>query len=273
MTEPTPPHIEPATLVARLREYISPHDPTWAARIQPCTDEDLAHYAGLAGLGAAADALPAAYRAFARAMGGDCGGLFKGLRIDTRVREIVTLYQEYQQFEPDAINPLLPVVGLYIVGDQISLDLRAAAADPAVADTSNGEWVQPLSRSWEALVMQAAVLYVEPRRLPFARWYSRPASRSKVDPAVLHAALAGFGAPVGLIEAWPSDAGHSILVSAPSSLYMTIHADGSALLYAFSADRSFLQRVDAELAPSLGMTHRGTARLIAGSLQDSAKAP
>lgn len=264
---PIPASGAPETLFARLCAHIAPHDPGWRERLLPADDVELARYAGLAGLGAV-DHLPASYLVCARGMGRDSAGLFRDLRFDTSIPRIVRLYEAFQHSEPDAINPELPVVGLFIVGDQLSLDLRSPSADPPIVETTQGEYWEPVSRSWEALVMQAAILRVEPRRLPHVRWYSHPA-RPRSERAAVHAALAAFGAHAGLQKAWPSDDRHHIFLSSAASLFAEHFPDGSLLLHAFADGPSFFAEVEEHLAPALKLTARGIARVIDGRLQNS----
>lgn len=257
----------PDTLFARLCDYVCPHDPQWRRRVRPATGEELARYARLSGLEGGLDALPEAYLVLARAMGGDAGGLFGGVLVDTSVARILRLYEAFRTSEEDAIEPRLPVVGVRVVGDQISLDLRSPSSDPAVVDTSLGEWCELRSRSWEAFVMQAAALHVEPRRLPLARWYSRAARRRTSAPGPARAAIEAFCSSFGLIEAWPSDARHRIFLSPEASLFAEHFADGALLFHAFAAHEPFVRRAE-ELATMLEVTTRGTARVIDGRLQN-----
>ena len=161
---------EPETAIDRLFEYAAPIDPGLSRRVRGADEDMIALYAKLAGFGA--DALPASYRAFSQFMGLDDGGLFQNFRIQARLPSLIKLYQECVQSEPDSINPDLPVVATYIVGDQISLDRSAEVPEPEVVETSDGELIAPLSLSWEHLLLQAAMLHIEARRLPHGRWFS-----------------------------------------------------------------------------------------------------
>jgi hypothetical protein len=262
----------PGSLFERLRDYVSAIDPTWTARIQGVDETLLRRYMQLIGRGTDLSLMPESFRQTALSIGVDAGGLFKDFRVDTNLEDVVSLYEEYQQFEPQAINADLPIVAKYIVGDQISLDMRTAS-EPPVVDTSNGEFVGPRARSWEAFVMQAALLYGEPRRLPSARWCSSSGKQVKdafggATGAV--AAIDDFAAREGLPIAWPSDDLVRIGVNQVSSMFAQVNASsGGVLLYAFSSDPAFLRRVSDQLAKVMGAGASGELRLANGTLRDS----
>lgn len=126
------------TLFERLSEYISPYDADWSTRVRGCSDSEIVRYAVLAGVGDSVDLLPATYVAFARAMGVDNGGLFGfhgKFRIHTDLARIRQYYRNEQRFSPPEDNGRLPVVGLHITSDQLSLDLRTPTPNPPVVDS------------------------------------------------------------------------------------------------------------------------------------------
>jgi len=271
MVEVIPRKGTPEDLVPRLRDYVAAIDPTWPARVRPADEELLRRYLELIGRGADPTAIPESFRRTALYMGADAGGLFDDLRIDTNLEEVVSLYEEFQQFEPESINPQLPIVARYIVGDQISLDMTTDT-EPPVVDSSNGELVGPRARSWEAFVTQSALLYGERRRLPTGHWYSCSVDDIKralggVDAA--GAAFDDFASREGLPIAWPSDENVRIAVSHASSIYARLGARSGAFLYAFSSDPAFVRRVSERLAATLGAGAGGELRLHNGVLRST----
>jgi len=262
----------PGSLFERLRDYVSAIDSTWAARISGVDEALLRRYVQLTGRGADPSSMPESFRQTALSMGSDAGGLFNDFQINTSLKRIVSLYETFQQNDPQAINPNLPIVARYIEGDQVSLDMHTDT-EPSVVDTSEGEFVGPRARSWEAFVMQAALLYGEPRRLPSARWCS--SSGKEVKSALggatgAVAAIDDFATREGLAIAWPSDDLVRIAVNQVSSIFAQVNASsGGVLLYAFSSDPAFLRRVSDQLAKVMGASASGGLRLVNGVLRDS----
>lgn len=271
MVEITPREGTAENLFERLRDYVSAIDPTWPTRVRPIDEALLRRYVQLTGRGADLSAMPASFRQTALSIGADAGGLFEDFRVDTNLEEVVSLYEEFQQFEPQSINPDLPIVARYIVGDQISLDMTTDA-EPPVVDTSTGELMGPRARSWEAFVMQAALHYVERRRLPGGRWYSCSVNDLKNalgGTAAAAAAIDEFAARENLPIAWPSDDLVRIAVAPSSSIIARVSASTGAFLYAFSSDDAFLDRVSERLATTLGAGASGILRRNNGVLRDS----
>lgn len=273
MIELEPHRGPPGTLADRLRDYVMPYDPSLVENWHGSDDATLREYAMLAGF-EDLEAVPASYRSYARAMGADDGGLFKDFKIDARLGEVVELYRDCLRTEPESLDPNLPVCGSFVIGDQISFDRRSVVDDPAVVETSDGEWFANLSLSWEALVMQAAILRVESRRLSHARWLSctptglKQAIGEHCTPKCIARVVDGFGVQHGLSQAWPSDVRHRVLLSDARSLYGCIGAGGSLLLYAFAEEEVFLRAVENELARKLGAAKTGIAQIVDGALGD-----
>lgn len=268
MADPIPTPGDPSTLFERLRDHVQPYDPDVFVRARGASDEQLERYAALSGFGAA---IPESYRSFLHGMGSDDGGLFVDLRLDTKLSSILELYEDCIESPYDSVSADLPVAALYIVGDQVSFDRTSGSTEPPLVDSSDGELVRPHAASWEALAMQAAVLRVEPRRLPHARWYSSSPNGAAQALAGASAAdvVDAFAAKLGLPIAWPSDPWHRIAVDEHHGIFAKIAAKEATVLYAFSADEFFLRRVGSELAPALGATSGGILRIIDGALKDS----
>jgi hypothetical protein len=259
---------DPATLFERLRAHVAPFDPALVTRFQGASQAELDRYAALSGFG---DDVPASYRSFALGMGRDNGGYLVDLRMDAKLPSIIELYEECEDSEYDSLSPDFPVAATYIVGDEVSFDRRTGVAEPPLVDSSDGELVRPLADSWESLVMQAAILRVEPRRLPDARWYSSsPASAAKaLAGASARELVDDFAAKLSLPLAWPSDDLHRIAIDEHHSVFAKIGPKDSVLLYAFSTDEFFLRRVGSELAPALGASTGGILRIVGDALRDS----
>ena len=135
----------PDTTFERLSEYVSAIDPAWVSRTRGVDAMFLQRYLDLAGR----PTMPESFRQTARSIGVDAGGLFRDFRVVANLQRVVSLYEDHLRFQPQAINRDFPVVATYIVGDQISLDLRTHG-EPALVDTASGELVGPRALRDEA---------------------------------------------------------------------------------------------------------------------------
>ena len=117
----------PETIIARLRDYIDPVDPTFFKATSGATTELIEHYCTLAGL-RSIDVLPPSYREFLRVMGTRDAGLFVDIQLKTSISWLVEIYEDWMVSQPDTFGPELPIVATYIIGDQLSLDLRQVSA-------------------------------------------------------------------------------------------------------------------------------------------------
>ena len=260
----------PETLVLRLRRYLEPFDPECARNWRGSNEETIAEYTRLCDL-RADRALPLSYLTYLRALGDANGDLFGEFKLVTEVPRLIELYQGASELEP--LSGDLPVCGSYVVSDQISLDLRGEG-EPSVAETTNGTWYSELSKSWEALVMQAAIKRVEARRLPLRRWFSRSSEGLEAalgpDDTVekLRSVLESFAEPRGMHRAWASDSRHHVLIGERHCLYATVHEPPSMLVTCFTSDQPFLDDVQSQLEPALGVGLGGRAGLVNGRLTD-----
>lgn len=256
-------------LFERLRDYMSAIDSTWPVRVKPADKKLLERFSQLTGRGTDPSWIPEAFRQTALSIGCDAGGLFKDFMVNTNLEDIISLYEDYQKFEPQAINPDLPIVAKYIIGAQISLNM-STNMEPPIVDTSNGEFIRPRAKSWEAFVMQAALLYGEPRRLPRGYWCSCSSNEVKALGGVVAVTtiINEFATREGFLMAWPSDDTTSIALGQSSSIFVQTHG-GGLLLYAFSSENSFLRRIKEQLVKTLEAKKNGKLSLINGALRDS----
>ena len=272
------PDLEPkqgssATLVARLRAYLEAFDPEGPLRWRGADEEEIAEYARLCEIRAGRQ-LPVSYLTYLRSLGQSNGDLFGDFKLVTELPRLIKLYRGASELEP--FSPDFPVCGTYVIGDQISLDMREQG-EPPVVETTNGIWYSALSKSWEALVMQAAIKRVEARRLPLCRWFSR--SRDGLERALgkddvvqkMQALLEHFGESRGMHRMWASDAMHHILICERHCLYTRGDASGAVIVNIFTSEQSFLDEVQSQLEPSLGAGKSGRAGLVDGRLTDLGK--
>lgn len=270
-----PPEGDPSTIIDRLLDYVTPVDHNWSHRMRGASIDMIALYAKLAGFGANIDALPMAYSMFVHSMGVDDGGLLRNFRMQARLPSLIRLYQDCLRSEPESLNPDLPVVATYIIGDQISLDRATRIIEPEVVETSDGELIAKLALSWEYLLMQAAILQVEPRRLPLGRWFSSaPNSAARALPFDVEgkqsvaAAVDSLAEKLGLELAWPSDSRHRIAIGKGGSLFANIGTQNEVMIYAFSCDDYMLRQIENDASQILGAIS-GDLRLVNGELRDS----
>jgi hypothetical protein len=268
MVDVVPARGHPATLFERMRDHVAPFDPDLVARFQGASKAEVDRYAALSGFGID---VPASYRSFALGLGHHDGGFLVDLRLDAKLPSIIELYEDLEDNDFDSLSPDFPVAATYIVGDEVSFDRRTGLAEPPLVDTASGELLRPFAASWESLVMQGAILRVEPRRLSDARWFSSsPDSAAKaLAGASARDVVDAFVAKLSLPLAWPSDDWHRVAVDEHHRIFAKIGPKDAGLLYAFSIDEFFLRRVGTELAPALGASTGGILRIVGDALRDS----
>lgn len=258
------PELEPAqglpeTLVERLRSFVEPVDPECPTQWRGASEGDIFEYVRLCEL-RAGKKLPVAYLTYLRGLGAADGALFGELKLITDLKRLIGFYNHRSDLEPFSSD--FPVCGMYQFSDQISLDMRGAG-EPTVVETSDGGYDGELSKSWEALVMQASMLRVEARRLPLMRWFSRSsAALQKIfgpeqAPQTMQASILEFAERHGMQQSWVSDARHHIFVGETCSLYTEVDYTGGTFHRVFSAEQSFLDAVQSQLEPRLGAGKSG----------------
>ncbi len=243
MAELPPPPTDPQAFLDALIDYVRSSDVAFPGRLRGAATADIRRYAAASRAFADENALPPLYAAYLRRMGKDDGGLFKGLRLNVSIDETLETYDDFAKAEPDLINPQLPLVGSYIVGEPIAFDLDTGPDDPEVVVSSAGLRWGWVAQSWAHLTVQAAIHYAEPRRRAESRWYSSsPESAARaVAPAEavrdeVARRLDRLVSRLGLAPAWPSDAGHRVAVSMTTTLFATLGRKGEIMLRLYSDD-------------------------------------
>jgi hypothetical protein len=253
----------PDSVIERLREYADPLDPDLFRRVRGADADMIAAYSKLAGFHESNHSMPASYLAFLETMGLEDGGLLQQFRIEARLPSLIDFYQEAFSVEPEILNPDLPVIATYIVGDQISFDCTTALPEPEVVESSCGELMGPFSQSWEHLLMQVGMLHLEASRFAHGRWFSGPAKGKTLDvsneesPALI---IDAFAKNNGLETAWPSDSLHRIATGERACIFATLSKDNAVLFWAFSSDMVLMRKIADELAPALGCTATGASK-------------
>lgn len=255
----------PESLMERLQSYLHPVDPAFGERCVPARVRSIERYAALAGFDGG-DTLPRGFRCFLEAMGKKDGGLLSKRGIDAELDSMIQMYEDCLKTEPESLNPHLPVVAAFLVGGEISLDLRAPSDDPAVVESSEGSYAGALAHSWEWFLMQAAMEWVVPRLYSYGWVYSASArevegARSLRGGASPRDAIDDFRCANDLAYAWASDENHRILRDGQSVIFVDIRRRGSVLIRAFARDESFCRVVAARMARSLGATSEGPSVL------------
>jgi hypothetical protein len=128
-----------ASVIDRLLEYIPKFDPDFSNRISGAPSDMISLYSKLAGFGSTIDDIPIAYANFLRSMGINDGGFLKNLRLQAYLKTLINLYQDCLRSEPETLNPKLPIVATYIVGDRISFDQLTNRSNPEVVESADGD--------------------------------------------------------------------------------------------------------------------------------------
>ena len=260
----------PETLVNRLRSFLEPFDTGCVEAWSGAGETEIAEYIRWCEL-KPGKVLPASYLTYLRALGVNDGDLLGDFKYTTILREIIGLYEDTAESEFDALSPDYPVCGLHYIADQISIDLTSQG-EPPIAVTADGYRVRELSKSWEALVMQAAVLRAEARRRPLIRWASRSRERIALTFGAegaldkMHAEIDNFARTFGLYLSWVSDSQHQVLVGERGCLFTDASGRGGALMHFFGSDQQFIDEVQRRLEPALGAGKSGRSGLVEGRL-------
>jgi hypothetical protein len=249
------------SLVERLQSYIARVDPSFPQRCVPADMESIERYSRLAGFGTR-ERLPPPFRAFLEGMGRQDGGLLRSCRVEGDIVSILRLYEHCVKSEAESLNPELPVVAMFRIGGQISLDLRTSSADPPVVETSEGEFAEVLSRSWEWFLMQSAMSWVAPRLYPYSWVYTGSAnSMNKASPlrggATPEEFTGAFLTREGMTLAWPSEERHQILQTEDSVVFVDFHEGGGVMICSYSRREPFCRINVRTLASALGAESDG----------------
>src|SRR6187551_1335940 len=89
----------PATLVARLKNYLEPFDPDGPSKWRGANDEDIAEYERLCSMSAGRQ-LPASYLTYLRSLGEANGDLFGDFKLVTELPRLIKLYRGASDLEP-----------------------------------------------------------------------------------------------------------------------------------------------------------------------------
>ena len=138
----------------RLSSYINIVDKDWINGIKPANKESISQLRKLSGIESAGLDLPESYKVFLEYMG-ECDGDIFGQTLlgQISITDILELYKELNEYEPDAINPLCLAFVSTHTGTQISFDLRQPD-NPNIVKSSDGEISDYFSESFEKLLFQ-----------------------------------------------------------------------------------------------------------------------
>jgi hypothetical protein len=255
----------PVTVVERLAEYVGSTDPAFPLRLRGAPADAVLLYAKLAGF-ESVESLPVAYRLFLGGMGLEDGGLLEVFRIRAHLPSLIELYEEGST-ELQPLSNDCPVIATDSMGEAISFDRSTKAAEPEVVETSDGEVTGRLAQSWEHLMVQAAVIRVEARRLSGGRWFSSSGLSATQALGVGDDGTGSAAAAVDILAreldlhvAWPSDFRHRVAFGERLSLFAEIGEEDQVMLYAFCGDRGLLDRIGRGARKKLGTIAEGPLR-------------
>lgn len=241
---------DPEGFLDALAVYVGSADPAFPGRLRGAAPADIARYVLASRAFAGEAALPPLFAAFLRRMGEDDGGLFKGLGFTVGIGEALETYDDFAETQPALVNPRLPIVGCYTIGDPISFDLDTGPDDPEVVVNSGGVRWRWVAKSWAHFTMHAAIHYAEPQRRAESRWYSNSpesAARAVAPAEAVREEVADridrLAAQLSLSPAWPSDARHRVAISAATVLFATLGEKGEVMLRVYSDDATVFARI------------------------------
>lgn len=241
-------------LFARLEAYLEPFCPGWRSSLDGVSDATLDEYCELAKLDGA-HTLPITYRVWVHEAGYSDGGLVsKTLRVESSVPELIEFYRESHEYEPEFIEPTLPIVLNRMIGDEISFDLTLPNPNPQLRETGSGEIIAHHAASWESLLFQCAARTRDARRFPSLAIYSASENTTKsalagrsldsvIEPALRH---------LGLELGWFNDDRHIYGFGASASLFIDIGQTGAAPITVAASNPSTAKTVGDTLAQLVG---------------------
>lgn len=256
--ELSPPQGTTHDLLERLFAYVARVDADWARKLAPASEHELHRLYELAGLDTAGLSLPESYRVWALAAGADDGGLLsETLRAWVSVADLIEFHGDLHRFEPQLIQPRLPVVMNKKIGDEYSLDLREPGTEPTVRETSGGEDLGFFSTSWEALLFQCAISRCERQRFEHLRIYGSAAAGVKqalTKTAHSEASELVSEALLGhdLQLPWTNDARHVHGLGEDVSVLVNIGSNGAAPFVVVGSNTKRMRELGDALAAAVG---------------------
>ncbi len=248
------------SFVSRLVEYVSSHDSAYPTKIKGASQKQIERYCELSGI--RPDEPPSTYLSYLETLGVEDGDLLGWRRIDPKIERLIRVYEDWSTSEPESLSSTVPVIGTYLVGDQVSLDLRSPTPNPPVVETSDAEIVVELSVSFEHYMMQASMMYVESARHPHRIWASSSqatvenhlSANGGTDPST-NKVLQGLAQKFGLHTAWCSENNYKILINEKTSIFAETTPGTGLMTHVFTeADSNQLPAISDELENMFGAT-------------------
>lgn len=267
----------PDSIVARLMGYVEKFDKEFSEKIRGASKDEIFRLEELSGLRRPIGEISPTYLAFIQGMGVDDGGLLsKNLKIKSDIISLINYYEDCIRLEPETLNVELPVVATYMGGDQVSLNNSKEFPGVEVIETSDGEFQEILSASWENLLMQAAFLKVEPLRLAYGCWASSSENSAKNS---IRFNINGtqsasfevhkFAKEMQLEVTWFSDERRVCAISDDCGFFAKIHKSNRAIINLFSNNDLFLKDSIEYCVDNLGAVAYGSLVNINGELADA----
>lgn len=267
------------SVVSRVLAYINEFDKEFSGRIRGASIDAISHYEDLSKVGVSLGEISPTYLEFVLRMGADdCGLLSKNLRIKSNFYSLINYYEDCIKLEPETLNELFPVVATYMFGDQVSLNYSSDFPGIEVLETSDGEFQEVLSNSWENLLMQAAFLKIEPLRLSRGCWVSSSENSAKNSIRINVNGMQSAAFEVHKLAnelqldiAWFSDEKRISAIANDSSFFAKISKSNRSIINFFSNDKSFLEEATEYCIANLGAIAHGSLVNIDGELTDAPK--
>ena len=108
---PDRPRNDPDRFLDALIGYIVAADADFATAVQGASASEISQYEVASRAFGPGQPIPDFYGAFLRRMGKRHGKLFEGVRLIVDIVEVLDIYADFAENEPEIINPRLPLAG------------------------------------------------------------------------------------------------------------------------------------------------------------------
>lgn len=245
---------DPSNLFERLVSYISLIDRDWVNRIKPANPESIKLLRKLSGLEDIGLDFPEAYKVFLKSMGENDGGVLKSLHGDTSIEDIIDLYKEIHEEEPEALNPqYLAFVSTHFSG-QISFDMNQPE-EPNIVMASDGRLLYLMAENFEKLLFQYAFIQYERKYYPESLSFG--GSQNMLDVALarhkttdIFDVVDRYAQKYGFHKAWFSDDWHYIAIRDDATFFVHKSSNVSGILT--GKDGKFINEFGNTLVSDIG---------------------
>lgn len=192
-----------SSVIGRLIEYIDYYNDKWKYQIEGASEEQIQQLRDKVNIKQWADDFPKSYLCYLRAMGNNDGGLCNGfLEGKGCISEIIDLYTEYEEYEPDTIK--YPFFSFYNATFRDDLFFSLLPNEKrAVVNVWEGRIEKIFCESFEKFLFQAAYYTFE--KYKNKRRFSVAPAKMKIHSQFVETILKKICIEFGLKRSWISD--------------------------------------------------------------------